>query len=120
PRERRAQAEVAVNVRSGGEAGRVLVVPTTGPNDEPTRELRDFLSLRTSELADQLDVEAAVGGTAAALAEYDERASGRLVWLILALAGISYFVLIPVFRSFVLPALAVALNLVSVGAAFGA
>lgn len=118
--DRRAAAGVAVNVDSGGEAGRILVVPTTAPNDPATRELHRDLRDRVAALGDELELEAALGGTAGALAEYDERASARLVWLILALALVSYVALAPIFGSLLLPALAVVLNLISVGAAFGA
>jgi RND superfamily putative drug exporter len=118
--DRRAAAQVAVNVNSGGEAGRVLVVPTTAPNDPGTRALHSDLRDRVAALGDELGLEAALGGTAGALAEYDERASARLIWLILALAVVSSVALAPIFGSFLLPALAVGLNLISVGAAFGA
>lgn len=119
PADRRRAAQVVLNVQNGGEAGRVLVVPKTAPNDERTRELYADLLQRTRELGDQLGVDTAVGGTAGALSEYDKRASARLVWLILALAVVSYVALVPIFGSLLLPLVAVLLNLVSVGAAFG-
>lgn len=119
PADRRRAAQVVLNVENGGEAGRVLVVPKTAPNDEHTRELYADLLERTRELGDQLGVETAVGGTAGALSEYDKRASSRLIWLILALAVVSYVALVPIFGSLLLPLVAVLLNLVSVGAAFG-
>jgi RND superfamily putative drug exporter len=119
PADRRRAAQVVLNVENGGEAGRVLVVPKTAPNDERTRELYADLRERSRELGDRLGVETAVGGTGGALSEYDERASGRLVWLILALAVVSYLALVPIFGSLLLPLAAVLLNLVSVGAAFG-
>ncbi len=119
PSDRRAQAQVAVNVQRGGTAGRILVIPRSGPNADETADLRETLSDQAADLGDDLGVQAAVGGTAAALAEYDAATSSRLLWLVLGLAAVSYFILIPVFRSLLLPAIAVLLNLLSVGAAFG-
>ncbi|HKJ36464.1 MAG TPA: MMPL family transporter, partial [Solirubrobacterales bacterium] len=118
--EDRDRAEVAVNASSGGEAARVVVVPRSAPNSDETAELRNDLSERTEELGEDLGAAAAVGGTAAALVEYDEATTSRLPLLILALAVASYFVLIPIFRSLLLPAIAVLLNLLSVVVAFGA
>lgn len=117
---RREQAQFGVNVEDGGEAGRILIVPESGPNEDATHELRDQLARRAQKLGFEIDAEAAVGGPAAQLAEYDEVTSERLLYLIVALAIVSYLVLLPVFRSLLLPAIAVLLNLLSVAAAFGA
>lgn len=120
PRALRDQAAVVVNLGGGGEAGRILVIPESGPNEEATAELRRTLSAQAAELGEDLGMETAVGGTASALAEYDEATSDRLIWLIIGLALVSFLVLIPIFHSVILSAVAVLLNLVSVGAAFGA
>ncbi len=120
PRSVRDQAAVVVNLDGGGEAGRILVIPESGPNEDATAELRETLSSEAAELGDELGMETAVGGTAAALAEYDRATSDRLLWLIAGLALVSFIVLIPIFHSVILSAVAVLLNLVSVGAAFGA
>jgi putative drug exporter of the RND superfamily len=117
--EERDQAEFAVNVESGGEAGAITVVPTTGPNEPETALLRERLSDSAEDLGEKTQTTTAVGGPAAQLAEYDEVTSSRLVLLILALALVTFLVLVPIFRSLVLPAIAVILNLVTVGAAFG-
>lgn len=119
-REQQEQAQFAVNVNGGGEAGRILIVPETGPNDPATQQLADRLDERAAKLGDRLGAAAAVGGPAAQLADYDEVTSERLLYLIIALAIVSYLVLVPVFRSVLLPAVAVALNLLSVAASFGA
>ena len=119
-RRQREQAQFAVNVEGGGEAGRILIVPESGPNSEATSALQDRLDRRVQKLGFEIDAAAAVGGPAAQLAEYDEVTSERLLYLILALALVSYLVLVPVFRSLLLPALAVLLNLLSVAVAFGA
>jgi RND superfamily putative drug exporter len=118
--QRRERAELAVNASRGGEAAQIVIVPRSAPNSEQTGELRKRLSAQGKALGEEIGGEVAVGGTAAALAEYDDATSSRLPLLILALAVASYFVLIPIFRSIVLPAIAVLLNLLSVAVAFGA
>lgn len=119
PPETREQASFAVNVERGGEAGSVTVVPSSAPNEPQTARLQDRLSAAADRLADDTGTETAVGGPAAQLADYDEATSARLVVLILALAAVTYLLLVPIFRSLVLPAIAVALNLATVAAAFG-
>jgi putative drug exporter of the RND superfamily len=120
PRRESEQASFAVNVERGGEAGRVMIVPEGGPNSEQNAQLREELSAAADDLARRTGTSTAVGGPGAQLTEYDEATSSRLVWLILALAAVTYLVLVPIFRSLVLPAVAVALNLVTVAASFGA
>jgi RND superfamily putative drug exporter len=118
-RREREQAEFAVNVDHGGEAGHVTVIPVHGPNDPETKELRDRLSAQVAELGSAVHADAALGGSAAALAEYDDATASRLVLLIASLAVVTYFVLLPIFRSLLLPLVAVLLNMLSVGVAFG-
>jgi RND superfamily putative drug exporter len=60
-----------------------------------------------------------VGGPAAILQDFDALTSSRFWLLVAALSGVTYLVLVWVFRSVLLPLLAVALNLVTVAAAFG-
>jgi RND superfamily putative drug exporter len=115
----REQTSFAVNVERGGQAGSVTIVPTSGPNEPRTAALQDRLQSSAARLAAETDTEAAVGGPAAQLADYDRATSSRLVVLILALAAVTYLLLVPIFRSVILPAVAVLLNLVTVAAAFG-
>lgn len=97
-----------------------MVIPESAPNDPRTAELRDTLSDRAAELAASTNAATAVGGPAAQLTDYDRETSSRLPLLIAALALVTYLVLVPVFRSLLLPAVAVALNLITVAASFGA
>jgi RND superfamily putative drug exporter len=53
------------------------------------------------------------------LVDYDRAVSSRLPLLILVLAAVTYLLLVPVFRALVLPLVAVLLNLLTVGCAFG-
>ena len=67
--------------------------------------------------ADGLEV--TVGGTPATLADFDALVSGSLWKIVLFVLGLSYLVLLVLLRSAVLPLKAVAMNVLSVGAAYG-
>ncbi|HVL94740.1 MAG TPA: MMPL family transporter [Solirubrobacteraceae bacterium] len=115
----RSSASFAVSLDRGGRAGNVMVVPETGPNEPETAALGDRLAREADEVAERLGGEAAVGGAARFLDDYDRATAARFPLLVLGIVLASYLVLVVVFRSLVLPAIAVALNLVTVGAAFG-
>jgi putative drug exporter of the RND superfamily len=88
--------------------------PTT-PGDPLRKRLED----EGARFAKQTGSQVAVGGPATLLQDFQTESAGRLWWLVLALAATTYFVLIPVLRSLLLPLLAVLLNLVTVFAALG-
>ena len=65
------------------------------------------------------DVQVDVGGVTASQLDLDDLVSGGMWKILLFLLGLSYIVLLVLLRSVVLPAKAVLMNLLSVGAAFG-
>ena len=115
----RASAQFAVSLDRGGRAGRVMVISKTGPNEDATARLNDKLQRATQDLARSLGGQAAVGGAASFLDDYDRVTASRFPWLVIGIVLASFFVLVPVFRSLLLPVIAIALNLLTVGAAFG-
>jgi uncharacterized membrane protein YdfJ with MMPL/SSD domain len=60
-----------------------------------------------------------VGGTTATLADFHDLVSGSMPKIVLFVLGLSFLVLLVLLRSVVLPLKAVAMNLLSVGAAYG-
>jgi RND superfamily putative drug exporter len=60
-----------------------------------------------------------VSGAPAFGVDFIDRAYGAFPWLVLAVLVVSYLVLLRAFRSVVLPAKAVVMNLLSVGATYG-
>ena len=64
-------------------------------------------------------VQVDVGGVTASQRDLDDLVSGGMWKILLFLLGLSYIVLLVLLRSVVLPAKAVLMNLLSVGAAFG-
>jgi RND superfamily putative drug exporter len=96
------------------------VTPTTGPADPATAELVD--RLRTEVLpAATVDrrMDASVGGVTAAVSDLSERVAERLVPFIAGVVTLSFLLLMLAYRSLVIPLKAAAMNLISIGAAYG-
>ena len=96
------------------------VVPTTAPQDAETTDLvhrlRDNV-LPTATEGTGLDV--AITGGVAISADFTDYLSARLPWFFAAVLGLSFLLLMVVFRSLLVPLKAVIMNLLSIGAAYG-
>jgi RND superfamily putative drug exporter len=90
------------------------VVPTTGPQDAATERL--VVRLRDDVLPDGVHVT----GSTAAFLDFNQRLQDRLPFVVGVVVLTSTALLVLVFRSIVAPVKAAAMNLLSVGAAFGA
>ncbi|HVF13945.1 MAG TPA: MMPL family transporter, partial [Acidimicrobiales bacterium] len=96
------------------------VVPSTAPQDEATTRL--VHTLRTDVLPPAtansgLDV--SVTGTVPILVDFSEYMTARMPLFFAAVLGLSFLLLMTVFRSVLVPLKAVVMNLLSLGAAFG-
>ncbi|TDD37494.1 MMPL family transporter [Nonomuraea terrae] len=89
-----------------------IVIPDTGPQDERTE---DLIRRLRADLPERVLV---TGSTAAAL-DYARHSAERLPWVVGAVLLAAFALLTPVFRSLVLPVKAIAVNLLSIGAAYG-
>lgn len=119
PFQARTNSDFAINAARGGNTGRIFIVPRTGLFEAATSDLHRQLDRSARDLGDAADARAVVGGPAAVLDDFDRITGSRFPWLILALVLTTILVLIVVFRSPVLAAVAVLLNLLTVGAALG-
>jgi RND superfamily putative drug exporter len=108
-----------VDSENGGRKGRILVLPDVPTNDPRQDRLVDQARALTHKFQHETGIEAPVGGTAAELTDFARVNKTRLPLLILAICVVTYLALIPVLRSLVLPLIAVALNMLTVAAAFG-
>ena len=109
-----------VHAQNGGVAV-LQVMPDTGPRAEETTELvhrlrRDVIPAATAVTS----AEVAVGGTTAAAVDFADYTGDRLPWFLAVILGLAFVLLTVVFRGVVVAAKAVLVNLVSIGAAFGA
>jgi len=98
----------------------LTAIPTAAPGDEATTELvhrlRDDLIPSALE---GIGVRAYVSGQTATTIDQTDRIASRLVWFILIVIGLSVVLLTMVFRSIAVPIKAAAMNLLSIGAAYG-
>jgi RND superfamily putative drug exporter len=99
----------------------VLSVPVAGDADGPeaTSAIRHLRSDLIPEAFGALDATVLVGGTTAEDADYFDIVGSWLPIVLAFVLGLSFILLTVAFRSIVIPAVAIALNLLSVGAAYG-
>jgi RND superfamily putative drug exporter len=98
----------------------LLAFPTTSPQDEAT--LATVKRLRSDVFPPVLAgsaAEAHVGGQTATWGDMGDRVKDRLPLFIVAVALLSFLLLMIVFRSVLVPLKAAVLNLLSIGAAYG-
>ena len=97
------------------------VIPTTAPQDEATTDLvhrlRDDVIPRA--LSGTPGTEVFVGGQRASFIDLSDKVAGRLPWFVGAVILLSVVLLTMVFRSIAVPLKAAAMNLLSIGAAYG-
>jgi putative drug exporter of the RND superfamily len=114
-------AEVAPPRFDGTDRGAVVVaVPTTSPQSAATEQLVG--RLRTDVVPGVVrgtGVVAEIGGETAAGVDASAFLSGRMYWVVGAVIVLAILLLMAVFRSVAVPLKAAAMNLLSVGAAYG-
>jgi putative drug exporter of the RND superfamily len=109
-----AQIRATPGVAFVGETGpeMLTVVPTTAPQAPETADL-------VQRLRDELPPGVMVGGTTAAFVDQSELVAARLPLFIAGVVGLSFLLLLCAFRSPLIALKAGAMNLLSVGAAYG-
>jgi len=115
----RSQAALLINVDRGGNAARMLVIPTTGLLSAATQRTRERLARRADALGRRTGSDVVVAGPAAALWDQDAAIHDRIPLLVLLLSALTAVVLAASLRSLVLPLIAAALNALTAGAALG-
>ena len=116
----REQVAQVVNLNGGGQTVRMLIVPTAGPSAPSTIALSHRLQDQLPALAKASGTEVAIGEGAQSLTDYTDATIARIPWLVISLSLVAVAMLILVVRSLLLPLVAVALNLLTIAAAFGA
>ncbi|MDR1432057.1 MAG: MMPL family transporter [Propionibacteriaceae bacterium] len=98
----------------------VQVIPTTAPDDPATTELVHQLAGKAPEWKQRYDVDTAVTGFTAATIDVTNRLRDSMLPFALFVVGLSFLLLMMVFRSVWVPLKAALGYLLSVGGAFGA
>jgi RND superfamily putative drug exporter len=119
PPRSRATAGQLVDLEDGGQAAKVVVVPKHALGDAGADSLNQRLRRQGRKLARQIGGEVAVTGALAQASDYDSATSSRLPLLVIAITVLVFAMMIAILRALPLAALAVALNLLAVAAAFG-
>jgi RND superfamily putative drug exporter len=118
PAAQRDAAALVVNLDNGGSAVDITVIPS-GDASHAGEPLRGRLEGAARDFTRAGGLRAYVGGAAPVFQDFDTVSGARLPWLVLGLVVLTYFALVAIFRSLLLPAIAVLLNVATVMAAFG-
>ncbi len=111
-----------VNSDPPAEATAVMwrVIPTTSPQDEATTELVHHLRDDVLPAAtDDSGLDVLLTGFVAVTVDISDYLATRLPLFFVAVLGLSFLLLMVVFRSLLVPVKAVIMNLLSIGAAYG-
>ena len=97
-----------VDSANGGSKARILVMPNVPTNDPRQDQHRRRRARADASLPARDGIAAPVGGTAPELTDFERVNRTRVPLIILAICLVTYLALIPILRSVVLPAIAVA------------
>ena len=107
-------------VNEAGDLAIVSLTPTTAPQDDETSQLLDRLreDVIPAAVGDS-KVEVSVTGSTPIVEDVSSRMQDRMPYFLAAVIGLSFIILMIVFRSVLVPLKAALLNVLGVGAAYG-
>lgn len=107
-------------MNDAGDTALITAIPKTKPQDQATADLVHRLRSDTLPAAMSANgTEVYVGGPTAGFIDQSDKIAARLPWFIAGVVGLSFLLLMIVFRSLLVPLKAAILNLLSIGAAYG-
>jgi RND superfamily putative drug exporter len=115
----REKAATTIDLNKGGQAASMLVISKYEFNSPGSIQLNQELASAAGELGEDASLETGVAGGAAQLNDYSKITRERIPWIIAVITLVTFLVLVVVLRAVLLAAIAVALNLLTVGVAFG-
>jgi putative drug exporter of the RND superfamily len=115
----REKAGATIDLNRGGQAASILVISKYEFNSPGSIQLNKELASATDELGQNASLETGVAGGAAQLNDYSQITRDRIPWIIAIITLVTFLVLVVVLRALLLAAIAVGLNLLTVGVAFG-
>jgi RND superfamily putative drug exporter len=108
-----------IDLNRGGQAASMVVFPNYEFNSPGSIELNKKLDTAAGELGHGASLETGVAGGAAQLNDYSQIIRDRIPWIVAVITLVTFLVLVVILRALLLAAIAVGLNLLSVGVAFG-
>ncbi len=115
----RERAAEAIDLENGGQAATLLVFSRYALNSPGSIAFNKRLNTDAAALGREAGVTAGVGGGPATLNDYSRVSRERIPLVVAAITLATFLVLVLVLRSLPLAAIAVGLNLATVGVAFG-
>jgi len=115
----RARAAQAIDLGNGGRAASILVVPRYTFNTDGSEAVDRRLNHLARRFGQKTGFEVGVAGGAAQLTDYNQVTRARVPLVIAAMTMVTFLALVLLLRAVILAALAVVLNLMTVGVAFG-
>jgi putative drug exporter of the RND superfamily len=119
PLAQREKAGTTIDLAKGGQAASMLVISKYEFNSPGSIKLNKELATAATELGQNATLETGVAGGAAQLNDYSHITRERIPWIIALITLVTFLVLVVVLRALLLAAIAVGLNLLTVGVAFG-
>lgn len=101
-----------------GDTAVFTVVPGSSPDDKQTEDL--VHRIRDEVVPKQANTAIHIGGATATAIDLADRLAARILWFMTFVVGLSFLLLLLEFRSIFVPIKAAIMNLLSVGAAYGA
>ncbi|HEY2715957.1 MAG TPA: MMPL family transporter [Solirubrobacterales bacterium] len=115
----REAAGQTIDVDNGGQAASMLVISDYSFNTPGSIRLNKLLNSETKAFGENVDLRTGVAGGAAQLNDYSHITRDRMPLVIVAITLVTLLALIVILRAIPLAAIAVGLNLLTVGVAFG-
>jgi putative drug exporter of the RND superfamily len=115
----RERAGATIDLEKGGQAAQMVVISKYEFNSPGSIRLNQELAGAASELGQDATLETGVAGGAAQLNDYSQITRDRIPYIIAVITLVTFLVLVVVLRALLLAAIAVGLNLLTVGVAFG-
>jgi RND superfamily putative drug exporter len=107
-------------ISENGRAAFWNVVPTTGPQDAKTTSLVNRIRADVlPPVEETMGATVHVSGPTAVNVDFTNYLADRLPWFFVAVLGLSFLLLMAVFRSLLVPLKAVIMNLLTIGASYG-
>src|SRR5690606_11925721 len=103
-----------------GDTALVTVIPTAGPSSEQTEDLVADIRAEASGIAADTGASIAVTGVTAIIIDFNEKLADALLPYLSLVVGLSFILLMLVFRSILVPLKAALGFLLTMGATFGA
>jgi RND superfamily putative drug exporter len=113
------RASEAINLNGGGQAATMTIFSRYGFNSPGSISLNKKLENDASALGKEANIQTGVAGGPPTLNTYSRVTKDRIPYVVAAITLATFLVLILVLRALPLAAIAVGLNLVTVGVAFG-